>query len=234
MDNTTHKLDEALATPGTRWLINIIRQLPEGVLVFDEDYQILVSNPAAMGFLRAMTDTLTTRSTSEQAGDVVGRILSERADDSPRTVEIVGPIGRTFEIRTFPLALESKHRHWMALLREMTQDRKQQRLLEQQGRLAALGQLAAGISHDFNNLLTGILGYAELLACREDIPRGAYDDADAICRLGRQAAQLVRQILDFSAQTEIRRSVVDLASSLDSMHNLLIRILPENIRLHLR
>lgn len=233
MDKNAHRLHETLGSRGTRWLRNLIGQLPEGVLIFDEERHILVSNPAAVVLLEAMSNSSEEHTDSLLGTALVEKILTDRQNDVPQTVEISDPVGRAFEVRAFPLSLETTQRHWMALIRETTQDREQQRLLDQQGRLAALGQLAAGISHDFNNLLTGILGYAELLARRPGTPPVAHRDADAICRLGRQGAQLVRQILDFSRQTDLRRCTVDLASSLDSMHSLLIRILPENIHLRL-
>ncbi len=233
MDTIHNSAGETPSGPAIRWLKSAIQQLSEGVLVVNEDKEILIANPAAMAVASVLTDTVSASSCSADEVDVVRNLLVGHTADSPQVAEIVGPKGRAFEIRTFPVSLESEKRHWVALLRELTQDRKQRRLLEQQDRLAAIGQLAAGISHDFNNLLTGILGYAELLTCRRDMPCEAHNDADAIKRLGREAAQLVRQILDFSAQAESRRGTVDLAASLQNLHKLLIRILPENIRLHL-
>ncbi len=112
--------------------------------------------------------------------------------------------------------------------------REKERELIQQERLAAVGQLAAGIAHDFNNILQGILTFAELLRGRPDMPTEAREQLNLICQLAERAARMVRQILDFSRQSTIRRVQVDLTALLAETTQLLRRILPESIEVHYR
>ena len=102
--------------------------------------------------------------------------------------------------------------------------------LRQQDRLAAVGQLAAGIAHDFNNLLTSMMGTAEVLCFGEKLSEPVKEEMGVILSEGRRAAQLVRQILDFSRKTVVQRQPVDLAPFLKEGVSMLTRILPESIR----
>ena len=102
---------------------------------------------------------------------------------------------------------------------------------EQQSRLAAVGQLASGIAHDFNNMLTGVIGYADLLQTRPDMPESAQDDLTNIIQQGRRAAQLIRQILDFSRQSITQKRPLDMVPLLKETIKLLERTIPENIHL---
>ena len=99
----------------------------------------------------------------------------------------------------------------------------------QQERLAVLGQLAAGVSHDFNNLLTGIIGYAQLLEMRPDMPDVAKEDLGRIAEQGERAAHLIQQILDFSRASVIQRQPLDLSTFLKESIRFLRRTIPESI-----
>ena len=92
-----------------------------------------------------------------------------------------------------------------------------------------MGQLAAGIAHDFNNLLTGIIGYAELLQCKPDMP---HEPAlSRIVEQGRRAADLTRQILDFSRKSRRDPHPLDLAVCLEELVTFVAHTLPDNIRI---
>jgi len=76
--------------------------------------------------------------------------------------------------------------------------RQAEERLAQAQKMAALGRLTGGIAHEFNNLLTGILGYASLL--RTYLPEGEEGHEAAACieRSARRAAELTRQLLAYS------------------------------------
>lgn len=109
-----------------------------------------------------------------------------------------------------------------------------QKRLAQQERLAAVGQLAAGVAHDFNNLLTGIIGFAEMLQLDPELPAQMRPDLEAIIREGQRGARLVRQILDFSRQSLFMPQPVDLRAFVKQMVDFWRRTIPELIRLSLR
>ncbi len=103
--------------------------------------------------------------------------------------------------------------------------------LLQAQKMEAVGQLAGGVAHDFNNVLTAIAGYAELL--REDLPgedarRG---DAEEIIRATERAAALTRQLLAFSRRQVLAPRVLDLNTVVASVDNMLRRLIAADVEL---
>ena len=101
-----------------------------------------------------------------------------------------------------------------------------------QDRLAAVGQLAAGVAHDFNNILTVMMGFSELIAMAPNLPEKTKSQLAQIHKEGQQAEQLIRQILDFSRQTKIDSRPLDLVPFVKESVKLLRQALPETIQLH--
>ncbi len=107
----------------------------------------------------------------------------------------------------------------------------QERLLHTE-KLAALGRLAGGVAHDFNNQLAGILGYADLLS------RSVEDEhlrrhADAILHLGQRSADLVRQLLAFGRKAKRLSVPVDVHRLIKEVAGLLERSMDRRIRVRL-
>ena len=100
-------------------------------------------------------------------------------------------------------------------------------------KMEAVGRLAGGVSGDFNNMLTVISGYAELL--RAEIPPSnpSRKFLDEIIYAGERATALTRQLLTFSRGSAAQPRVVDLNSLLTGMEPMLRRMLGENIELAL-
>jgi nitrogen-specific signal transduction histidine kinase/ActR/RegA family two-component response regulator len=119
---------------------------------------------------------------------------------------------------------------WKQAEAELRESEKQNR---QQRRLAAIGQLAAGITHDFNNILTSIIGFAEILCLDLHLSLTAKQDLGQIIGQSERAARLIRQILDFSRSSAITRQPIDLKALLQETLSLLTRTLPATIRLTL-
>ena len=108
------------------------------------------------------------------------------------------------------------------------------RLNEQFGhatRMQAIGQLAGGVAHDFNNVLTGILGQCDLMLMRHAPGDIDYDDIQQIKNNANRAAALTRQLLAFSRQQTLRPQVLLLPDIVAEISNLLARLVGENIDL---
>lgn len=108
----------------------------------------------------------------------------------------------------------------------------QQRLIQQE-RLAAVGQLAAGVAHDFNNILTAILGSAELILYSHQALDPSKKNAEAIVQASQRAASLVKQILDFSQKTVQHKRKGDLVPFLEEVIQFLTQTIPETIKFSL-
>jgi PAS domain S-box-containing protein len=111
--------------------------------------------------------------------------------------------------------------------------RLEAKLLEVQ-KLNSIGQLAGGVAHDFNNILTAIIGYAELVAAR--VPGGdpLGEDVAQIQHAAERAAQLTRQLLIFARRGVVEVAVVDLNQLTRHVLQLLRRLIGENIDLVVR
>lgn len=116
-------------------------------------------------------------------------------------------------------------------------DVTEQRLLERQFRqsqkMEALGRLAGGVAHDFNNLLTVITGFGEL-ALMELPPEHPQTEAlTEILRASEKAALLTRQLLTFSRRDVVQPVAVDLNDALKDIHRMLLRVIGEDLQVHL-
>jgi PAS domain S-box-containing protein len=116
---------------------------------------------------------------------------------------------------------------------DITERREMEQQLQQQARLAAVGQLAAGIAHDFRNLLSTIILYAQLPMRSNELPAGVVKNLQTIVEESYRATDLVQQILDFSSRAMIEPQALDLSALTEKVHDMLDHTLPEHIRLSL-
>ena len=105
--------------------------------------------------------------------------------------------------------------------------------LERTQRLEAIGRLAGGVAHDFNNILTGILGHAELLKDPQSAPSDIRESADVIEKAAMRAGELTRQLLGFARKGKLRLTEVDLHQVISEVIALLQRTVDKRIELAL-
>jgi PAS domain S-box-containing protein len=121
------------------------------------------------------------------------------------------------------------------LLRGFRFDITERKRLEEQlygsQKMEAIGRLAGGVAHDFNNLTTAILGYAGFIHSQlpEDDP--LRDDVSEISRAANRAADLTQQLLAFARRRVIQPRVVELGGLVRSTEKMLRRLIGENIAL---
>ncbi|MGH7613671.1 MAG: PAS domain S-box protein [Gemmatimonadales bacterium] len=119
----------------------------------------------------------------------------------------------------------------LAVVEDVTGQRRLEEQLRQAQKMEAVGQLAGGIAHDFNNLLTAIVGYATLL--ERALPAGSEsrEDVHEIVGAARRAANLTHQLLAFSRKQVLRPTVLDVNVVVRDMERILQRVIGEHIAL---
>lgn len=105
--------------------------------------------------------------------------------------------------------------------------------LRQSQKMEAVGQLAAGVAHDFNNILTIIQGNASLLEDDESLNEETRPEIVSISEAVKRAANLTRQLLTFSRKQKIQSRPLDLSAVVGNVAKLLRRVLGEHIELQL-
>lgn len=153
---------------------------------------------------------------SAQPSDLAVR-LHDRPDD-PVVMSIAG--ARGFGDAAVLLSLKDNGEE-SRLKREVAQATKMQ----------AVGQLAGGVAHDFNNILTAIIGHCDLMLMRHAPGDGDYDDIQQIRLNSNRAASLTRQLLAFSRQQTLRPQILQLPDVISEVSNLLKRLLGETVTL---
>jgi len=119
-----------------------------------------------------------------------------------------------------------------SLFRDVTTQRRLEEQLRQSQKMEAIGQLAGGVAHDFNNILTVIHGHSSLLQS-SDLDDGAMRSAQQITQAAERAAALTRQLLTFSRRQLIQPKKLDMNKIVNNMTDLLARLLGEDVMLQL-
>jgi two-component system, cell cycle sensor histidine kinase and response regulator CckA len=121
--------------------------------------------------------------------------------------------------------------HAIVLFSDITQRRRMEDHLRQVDKMEAIGQLAGGVAHDFNNQLTGILGFAELLRGRLRHDDTLRQYSEAIFEAAKRSAQLTGQLLAFARKGKFQSAPVDLHRTVHDVIVLLERTIDKRIRI---
>ena len=101
--------------------------------------------------------------------------------------------------------------------------------LRQSQKMESIGQLAAGVAHDFNNVLTVIEGHTGLLLSETQLPEPAIESLEQIAAAAGKAANLTRQLLTFSRRQVMQAKLIDLNVVIQNVTRMLSRLLGEDI-----
>ena len=216
---------------------NLLMALPIGLAMVDRDGRFLFSNEAFGRLVGHAHDRLPTypgdlvvREDKSALADTIRRHtagpphssdLAVRLKDQPDEVVALSATG----IRGLGDAAV------LLALKDTGEESRLKRQVAQATKMQAVGQLAGGVAHDFNNILTAILGCCDLMLLRHSPGDSDYDDIQQIRSNSNRAASLTRQLLAFSRQQTLRPQVLQLPDVVSEVSSLLKRLLGENVRL---
>jgi PAS domain S-box-containing protein len=218
---------EASARAGTesQWR-SVFDASPHPKWVYDaENGRILAVNPAALkGYGYTSEEFLALRH-EDLVSPVAG--IDELGIERHR---LKG--GRQIDVEAATTAITFAGRPACAVIAQNVTERTQlEARFRQAQKMQAIGRLAGGVAHDFNNFLTAIGAYAELVRETFDPGDQRGKDLEEILRATAQANRLTRQLLAFSRQEVVQPTVIDIDSAVHAMGELLRRLIPEDIEL---
>jgi two-component system, cell cycle sensor histidine kinase and response regulator CckA len=129
------------------------------------------------------------------------------------------------------VALDLEDGLGISLVEDVTERLELEEQLRQAQKMEAVGKLAGGVAHDFNNLMTAVIGYSDLLLLELEPGDSRTARVDAIRDSAVRAAELTRQLLAFGRRQVLQVAEVDLRGVVERMDSLLQRLIGENIRL---
>lgn len=225
------QVEEDLAAERERLAVTL-QSIGDGVVALDSELRVVLANPVAQKHLADLASVGEGEYLRTLAGVPIVTLLSPPPDDKRFHEVYLDEGDRVFEVVGRPIEKEPERGGWVLVIRDVTLERATQVRAHQQGRLAAVGQLAAGIAHDFNNILGAIILYSELVLESNELSAKNIERLETIFQQAEQAASLTRQILDFSRRTPLNLEPMDLSGFFREIKTLLSRTLPESIRLH--
>jgi two-component system cell cycle sensor histidine kinase/response regulator CckA len=215
----------------------LLGSLPLGLAMADRDGRLLFANPAFMRAAGRQGDVPPTYPTDlvvqedkgavsdairrfakgpAAAGDIAVRLKTQPED--PVTLSLAGVRGLGEAAVLLGLT-------------DSSEETRLKRQVAQATKMQAVGQLAGGVAHDFNNVLTAILGTCDLMLLRHTPGDSDYDDIQQIRANSNRAASLTRQLLAFSRQQTLRPEVLQLPDVVQDVSALLKRLIGEKVKL---
>ena len=234
-------LDEEMgpADRGTAqtYVETLLSLLPFGLAMVDRDGRFLYMNRA---FVRAagvaegkmprypgdivvgedkgpLADMIRRHSSGQQVGGDLSIRLAGQSDE-PVSIRVVGVRG----LGEAAVLLS---------LKDSSEESRLKRQVAQASKMQAVGQLAGGVAHDFNNILTAVLGSCDLMLMRHTPGDSDYDDIQQIRSNANRAASLTRQLLAFSRQQTLRPQILQLPDVISEVSHLLKRLISDTIQL---
>ena len=225
-----------------RFQATVLDQMRDWVAVIDRSGQLRYLSPALERLLGTRAGTFQGRSlqdlsdaldtdlppvelvavSCEEAGSWQGRAELRTADRRELQADI-----------TFSPMHDAQRRHvgFIALGHDVTAQAALEAKVLHTQKMDAIGQLAGGVAHDFNNILVAIKGYAELAYLRTEIDEETQSDLIGISEAADRASQLTRQLLTFSRQEVTQPRPVDLWEVARDFHKMLRRIVGDGVEL---
>ena len=158
--------------------------------------------------------------------------LLERKQPEPYPFRIIDKKGRAMwvQLTTAPTIWEKKP-GILCFLRDVTEEKKLKSQLLQAQKMEAVGRLAGGVAHDFNNMLSVIIGHTEMALMITTSSDRLYLHLQDVNNAARRSADLTRQLLAFARKQTIAPKVLDLNDTVSGMLNMLRRLIGEDIEL---
>jgi two-component system cell cycle sensor histidine kinase/response regulator CckA len=226
---------EPATQAGTPQLEGLLAKLPLGLAMADRDGHFLFANAAFLraagleeGKLPPYPSDLVVKEDKGALADAVRRFGQGKASSGDMAVRLRGNPEDPVSLGIAGVRGLGEASVLLSLA-DTTEETRLKRQVAQATKMQAVGQLAGGVAHDFNNVLTAIIGYCDLMLLRHTPGDSDYDDIQQIRANSNRAASLTRQLLAFSRQQTLRPQVLQLPDVVSEVSQLLKRLMGEKI-----
>ncbi|MGK2961952.1 MAG: ATP-binding protein [Gemmatimonadaceae bacterium] len=221
----------------------VLTNSPVGVALFDRDLRFIrvntvmasITGKPVEGHPGRLLHDVTSEDLADSIEPMLGRVLETGTPVTNVPVSTSSESDRFAERHLlcsfFPVSLPGRTVGVGAVILETTQYRLLEEQLLQAQKMEAVGRLAGGVAHDFNNMLTAIRSYSELLIVDMEPESQAFADMTEVINAAERATVLTKKLLAFSRQQVLRPALVDLNTAIDGIRNMLGQIAGKNIDL---
>jgi signal transduction histidine kinase/ActR/RegA family two-component response regulator len=197
---------------------------PNPVLAFDEDASVTYANEASFAMARLLGKEHPQQILPLNTANIVRLCLST----GQNRLHLQNPIrNRIISWSFFPLQDQRVH----CYAEDVTDSLNLEAQLRQMQKMDSIGQLAAGVAHDFNNILTVMQGHASIVLSNKNLPRETADSVRQISEAAERAANLTRQLLTFSRRRVMQPQLLDLNEIIANIAKMLRSLLGDQITL---
>jgi len=220
------KADMALNRAIAKWE-NLFTSIQDPALIVSSDNIILDANPATFSAARKTRDSVIDKKVCDilHGGRPAGAVCPLEAQISTRKsmineAELRGLHGN-YLITLSPLAATEGHREATLLIaRDLTEQEMMRAEAMRAAQLASVGELAAGVAHEINNPINGIINYAQIILDAPNDPENL-DNLHRIIKEGKRIAGIVSNLLDFARRHEDSQTPVSLQAIVNSCIDLI-------------
>lgn len=229
------------STEASRRFQRLFATAPVGIAMLDARGVVLEANAAFLALAAPEAAGVSGRSFYDFLKDMSGAEMRVRLAAVSKGEALTAPVDVRFKSgsdRTAQLyasaltpGAESGDAAAVVYLIDTTDQTELETQFAQSQKMQAMGQLAGGVAHDFNNILTAMNGYADLLLLRHKAGDPSFADLMQIRNSGNRAARLVRHLLAFSRQQTLTPKVYPASDLIADLSEILKRLLTERIKL---
>ena len=225
-------------------LAGIVNSAMDAIISVDSEQKIVLFNAAAERILGCPA--------TEAIGQSIDRFIPQRfREQHQKHIRNFGETGVTLrsmhsfaeltalraDSEQFPIEASisqievAGQKLFTVILRDITERKQLEEQFRQSQKMEAIGRLAGGVAHDFNNMLTAIIGYSQLVQAQLDDASPLRRDIQEIEKAGHRAAGLTAQLLAFSRKQVLQPRVLDLNEVISDVDKMLRRLIGEDIDL---
>lgn len=240
-DTTERRRIEETLKESQERLRTIINTEPHCVKLLNADGTLIEMNPAGLAMIEADSlehvkgASLYSLLAPEHLNAFKSHVEEVFAGGSGTLeFEIIGLKGTHRWLSTHSVPFRNSKGEIIALLgitRDITEQRKLEDQLRQAQKIEAIGQLAGGVAHDFNNILSAIMGYTHLTLMKMGVDDPLRGNLSQILESSERAATLTHSLLAFSRKQVVSLTVLDLNDLVRKFEKFLLRLLREDIEL---